>query len=111
MPEPEPAPAPQPERKAAVPKSTAASKKRKVTGAKKDDLLKKFISAKILRDDAEDAAVPKEELYVLFSRWCREQKKGTVQDAKSVSVALKTRFAFREKTIGGTPCWTGVRLK
>ena len=76
----------------------------------KGDALKKFIATKIIREDSETAAIGKEDLYLVFSRWCREQK-FPVPEAKPVAVALKTRFAFTEKTVQGSPCWTHVRLK
>jgi hypothetical protein len=84
----------------------AAAKK-----TQKGDGLKKFIATKIVRDDAEEALIPKEELYQIFSRWCREQKITQVPDQKSVTVALKTRFAFKEKSAGGSPCWAGLRVR
>jgi hypothetical protein len=77
----------------------------------KSDAIKKFVAAMILREDAENAVIGKEELYQFFSRWCREQKFTPVPDAKTVAVTLKTRFAIREKNSGGRPCWAGVRLK
>lgn len=108
-------PAPQPPEKkpesrkrAAGPAGSAPKKATKRPA--KADLLKTYVSAHIVREDTGDATIPKEELYALFSRWCREYKHA-VPDAKSVIVALKTRFAFREKTVDGTPCWTHVRVK
>lgn len=100
-----PAVKPHAEKPAPVPQKKPAKK----TG--KDDLVKKFIAVKVVRDDSEEAAVPKEELYGIFSRWCREQKNGSVPGIKEVTVALKTRFAFKEKNIAGIPSWAHVRLK
>jgi len=77
----------------------------------KGDTLKKFITGMIVREDADNATIAKEELYQIFSRWCREQKVSPVPDAKAVAVALKTRFAFGEKNAGGKPCWTGLRFR
>ncbi len=77
----------------------------------KKDVVKRFVAATIVRDDANDAVIPKEDLYQLFSRWCRAQKIQPVPDAKSLTVALKTKFAFTEKSSGGSPCWAGIRLK
>lgn len=79
--------------------------------AAKGDVVKKFIAAKIVREDADNASIAKEELFLIFSRWCREQKISPVPDAKALAVALKTRFAFREKNTGGKPCWTGLQLR
>jgi hypothetical protein len=98
-------PAKKPEARPAPPSQKAPHKK-----AEKGDGLKKFMATKIIRDDAEDAVIPKEELYQIFSRWCREQKISPVPDQKPVTIALKTRFAFKEKVIGGVPCWAGLRL-
>lgn len=77
----------------------------------KKDVVKRFVAATIVRDDANDAVIPKEDLYQLFSRWCRAQKIQPVPDAKSLTVALKTKFAFTEKSSGSSPCWAGIRLK
>lgn len=79
--------------------------------AAKGDVLKKFITVMIVREDADTATIAKEELFQIFSRWCREQKISPIPDAKALAVALKTRFAFREKNAGGKPCWTGLRLR
>ncbi|NMB77564.1 MAG: hypothetical protein GYA23_00525 [Methanomicrobiales archaeon] len=92
----------------------AAGRKPAVKPAKKPakrDIVKQFIAAKVVRDDSPEAFVAKEELYGLFSRFCREQKTTTVPDSKEVTVALKTRFAFREKTTEGTPGWANIRLR
>jgi hypothetical protein len=94
---------------AAKPAPATLKKPAKKTG--KEDLVKKFIAVKVIRDDSGEAAVPKEELYGIFSRWCREQKIGSVPEMKEVTVALKTRFAFKEKNLAGIPSWVHVRLK
>ncbi len=115
---PAPAAAPEPEKKAAVrspekipaPAPAPAVHKKPAKKAGKDDALKKFIAATIVRGDGEDTSIPKGEFYALFARWCREQKVA-VPDMKEVTVALKTRFAFREKSVGGSPCWTHVRIR
>lgn len=77
---------------------------------KKSDALKRFIADRIARDDTGAVTIPKEELCRVFSRWCREQKI-VAPDTKTVSAALKTRFAFNDAVVDGTPCWTHVRLK
>ena len=77
----------------------------------KKDVVKRFIAATVVRDDTDDAVIPKEDLFQLFSRWCRTQKIQPVPDAKHLTVALKTKFAFAEKSCAGRPCWAGIRLK
>jgi hypothetical protein len=78
---------------------------------KKEDVLKRFVAQKLARTDADDAVIGKDALYQTFSRWCREHRVAPVPDRKVFAVALKNQFAFREKSMEGTPCWTGVRLK
>lgn len=90
----------------AVPEHGASKPKK----AKQGDGLKAFIADKLVREETAGAHLPKEELFQIFSRWCRE-KKLPVPDAKATAVALKTKFAFREETIRGSPCWTHIRLK
>jgi hypothetical protein len=104
-----PAPAPAATKAAAKPPKGPAGKSAAKKPAKAD-LLKTFIAAHIVRADDGDAGIQKEELYELFSRWCRDLKQ-TAPDSRSVAVALKTRFAFRDRVIGGVPCWANVRLK
>ncbi|MCK9580646.1 MAG: hypothetical protein M0Q92_09380 [Methanoregula sp.] len=96
-----------------TPAAAPATKARKPAPkkAEKGDVLKKFIAAMIVRADTDDAVIPKEDLYQIFSRWCREQKISPVPEAKQITVALKNKLAFREKSVGGKPCWTNVRLK
>lgn len=111
-PEQEQKPAPEPALKPETAQTRpAAPKKPLAKKAAKADPVKKFIAAKVQRDDTADATIPKEELYNLFTRWCREQKAGTIPDARAFAVALKTRFAFKEKAVAGTPCWMHVRVK
>ena len=81
-------------------------KKRESGGA-----LKRFVTSKISRVDDEAAVLSRDELYEAFSRWCREEKIGPVPDRKAVAVALKNRFAIREKISGGLPCWVNIRLR
>ena len=108
--EPGPAPAHAPEPPAPAAGRGRRGAKEKTGAPKKSDAIKKFIRARIARDDTADASIPKEELYRVFSRWCREEKI-PVPELKAVSVALKTRFAFSDMTIKGISCWTHVRLK
>jgi hypothetical protein len=73
--------------------------------------LKKFVSETILREDAENASITKEALYLAFDRWCRERRIVTVPDRKNLNVALKNQFALTEKVVDGEPSWVNVRLK
>jgi hypothetical protein len=85
---------------------TPSSKKRS-----KGDALKTFFSSTIARSDDEGDSVGKDELYELFARFCRDHRITPVPERKTVTVALKNKFALTEKLVGGTPCWTGIRLK
>ena len=96
--------------KKAEPQVAEKPKKAPAKKQNRSDALKTFIAARIDRVDSGSATIPKEELFQVFSRWCREQKIAT-PEAKAVAVALKTKFAFLEKTVQATPCWTHVRLK
>jgi len=73
--------------------------------------MKTFFSQKIARTEDTGAAVSKDELYELFSRFCREHRITPVPERKTVTVALKNQFALTEMNVDGTPCWTGIRLK
>ena len=77
----------------------------------KDDGLKKFVSTKITRSDADDAVISKDDMYHAFARFCREHKVAKVPDRKAFTIALKNKFAFFDKTINGTPSWVNIRLK
>jgi hypothetical protein len=78
---------------------------------KKDDSLKKFVAAKIIRTDADDAVVTKDDMYQAFTRWCRDHRITAIPERKVVATSLKNKFAFTEKTINGNPCWMNVRIK
>jgi hypothetical protein len=103
-------PAPQPAAPEPEIKSPQKSKKPPEKKMQKGDGLKKFIATRLVREDSDDAVVKKEELFQTFSRWCREQKI-SIPDAKAFAATLKTRFAFKEKTIEGSPCWVHVKVK
>ncbi|MDO8872402.1 MAG: hypothetical protein Q7V05_06695 [Methanoregula sp.] len=114
--EPEPVTAPPEKEEVAVlspaAHATAGKVKKPAAGkAHKDDVLKKFVSTKIARSDADDAVCTKDDMYQAFARFCREHKIAQVPDQKSFSIALKNKFAFFDKTINGTPGWVNVRLK
>jgi len=73
--------------------------------------LKKFVSETILREDAENASIAKEALYLAFDQWCRERRIVTVPDRKNLAVSLRNQFALTEKIVDGEPSWVNVRLK
>ena len=93
---------------------TGHGKKVREAGPKKREAgggLKKFVTEKISRIEADDAIISKDELYQAFSRWCREQKITPVPDRKVVAVALKNQFALQERTEDGVPYWVNIHLK
>jgi hypothetical protein len=85
-------------------KSADSKKKRK------DDMLKKFVTTKITRVDADDAVISKEDMYQAFTRWCRDHRIAPVPERKVFTTLLKNKFAITEKTVSGTSCWVNVRL-
>jgi hypothetical protein len=86
-------------------KAVASEKKRK------DDALKKFVATKIIRVDADDAVIPKDDMYQAFTRWCRDHRCAAVPERKAFTTLLKNKFAITEKTVNGTPCWVNIHLK
>ncbi|HUH78321.1 MAG TPA: hypothetical protein VLY83_00340 [Methanoregula sp.] len=90
---------------------TKPVKDRSPARKKKEDPVKKFCSTMILRTDEHGAGVPKDEMYEIFGRWCRDHRFFPVPEKRSFSVALKNQFALTEKVVAGTPSWTGIRLK
>ena len=94
-------------KKAAVKKGPAASSKKRTKG----DALKTFFSSKIARTDDAGDRVGKDDLFEIFTRFCRDYRITPVPEKKAVTVALKNQFALTEKLVDGTPCWTGIRLK
>jgi hypothetical protein len=114
VPVPAPAPAsPEEQAPAAPAKKATVRKGPDVPGKKRSrgDALKTFFSSKIVRTEEAGAAVSKDELYELFSRFCREHRFTPVPERKAVTVALKNQFALTETNVNGTPCWNGIRLK
>lgn len=77
----------------------------------KENGLKKFVSSGIIRSDADDAVLSKDDMYQAFIRFCKEHKLAPVTDRKTFTIALKNKFAFFDKTINGIPSWVNVRLK
>ena len=113
----EPVPVPSGSKEGAVPapaQSTAPAGKipKPAAGkAQKGEGLKKFVSSMIARSDAADAVISKDDMYLAFTRFCREHKIAQVPDRKTFTIALKNKFAFFDKTVSGTPSWINVRLK
>jgi len=93
---------------APVPKGKKAAK-----GSKKEDAIKKFVSTKIARetDESPETIVAKDDLYERFGRWCRDHDYATVPDRRAFTIALKNKYAFGERTVGGVPSWYGIRVK
>lgn len=117
-PAPEPARASTPAEKGPTAPVPAAGKARAGKGKgdtrkklPKENGLKAFFSQKILRTDEPGVAVSKDALYERFVRFCHEHHIATVPDRRTVTVALKNRFAVTEKSVDGIPSWTGIRLK
>jgi hypothetical protein len=96
-----------------VPRVSQRGKGKKGASGKKgkDEDLKKFVSTMIIRTDADDSVVPKEEMYLAFTRWCRDYRVATVPDRKVFATLLKNKFAITEKTVDGVSCWINIRLR
>jgi hypothetical protein len=77
----------------------------------KDDGLKKFVTSKITRIDADDAVLSKDDLYQAFTRWCRDHRIAPVPERRVFATLLKNKFAITDKTVNGTSCWVNVRLR
>jgi hypothetical protein len=101
------APAAPTKRAAAIKKGNSTSSKKRSKG----DALKIFFSSKIVRTDDAGDRIGKDELYELFTRFCRDNRITPVPERKAVTVGLKNQFALMEKMVDGTPSWTGIRLK
>jgi hypothetical protein len=93
-----------------VPAKPAAKDKGK---GRKGDTIQRFVSTRIVReaDEGPDAIIAKDELYQRFERWCRDQDYAAIPERRVFSVALKNKYAFSERTVGGAPSWVGLRLK
>ncbi len=95
--------------------AAAAAKPSSKTRAKgrKGDAIQRFVSTRIVREAEEspDAIVAKDELYQRFERWCRDQDYDTIPERRVFSVALKNKYAFAERTVGGTASWVSIRIK
>jgi len=99
----------------AAPPAAVSAKPAPKTRAKgrKGDPIQRFVSTRIVREAEEgpDAIIAKDELYQRFERWCRDQDYGAVPERRVFSVELKNKYAFLERTVGGTPSWVSLRLK
>ena len=93
------------------PAGASTIKGRSPSKKKKEDPVKKFCSTMIQRTDLPGASVPKDQMYEIFIRWCRDHRVTPVPEKRSFSVALKNQFALAEKVVAGVPSWTGVRMK
>jgi hypothetical protein len=100
-------------KRAKAPVVTSGKKPPKTAPKKagKEDGIKKFIATKIIREDADDAIIGKDEFYQIFSRWCREQKISPVPEERTIAIALKNKFAFREKVVEAKSCWVNLRVR
>ncbi|MFA4875975.1 MAG: hypothetical protein WC586_01050 [Methanoregula sp.] len=103
---------PVPEKKAVpVPEVTAKSQKPSAGKRGKDDAIKKFIGEKIVRGEPDNATIPKDEMYSLFTRWCNAMRVSPVPERRRFTLTLKNHFALTEKIENGVPCWMNVRIK
>ncbi|HNX17843.1 MAG TPA: primase-like DNA-binding domain-containing protein [Methanoregula sp.] len=80
---------------------------------KKEDAIKRFVSTLLVRETGEspDGIIAKDELYQRFERFCRDHNYSTIPDQRTFAVTLKNRYAFPERTVGGVPSWTSIRIK
>ena len=95
-----------------VTKSARPAPKTRAKGTK-GDAIQRFVSTRIVREAEEgpDAIIAKDELYQRFERWCRDQDYAAVPERRVFSVALKNKYAFTERIVGGTPSWISIRIK
>jgi len=111
---PEPAPA-KVTAPAPAPAAAAGAKPAPKARAKgrKGDPIQRFVSTHLVREAEEgpDAIIAKDELYQRFERWCRDQEYAAVPERRVFSVALKNKYAFAERTVGGTASWVSIRVK
>ncbi|HVP97071.1 MAG TPA: primase-like DNA-binding domain-containing protein [Methanoregula sp.] len=95
---------------AAVPAKPAPKTRAK---GRKGDPIQRFVSTRLVREAEEgpDAIIAKDDLYQRFERWCRDQDYPAVPERRVFSVALKNKYAFAERIVGGTPSWVSIRVK
>ncbi|MFA5221095.1 MAG: hypothetical protein WC391_02270 [Methanoregula sp.] len=79
----------------------------------KGDTIKKYVKTRIARadDESPDTIIPKDELYTLFERWCREQGVSKIPERRAFFVALKNQYAFTDRTIGQKSCFVNIRMR
>ena len=94
-----------------TPQSPAKEKKPVAGKRRKEEVIKKFIAEKVSRGEPDDATVPKDEMYDLFARWCRDRKIVPVPERRRFTLALKNQFALAERTADSVPCWMNIRIK
>jgi hypothetical protein len=90
------------------PKRSAKSGDPKRKG--KDEILRKFITMRITRIDSDDAVVSKEDMYLTFTRWCRDHRITPPPERRVFATLLKNKFAINDKTVNGTSYWVNVQL-
>ena len=81
----------------------------------REDGIRQFLKRKILRveepGEGEINRIEKDEMYRLFTRFCRTKNSSAVPDRKSFSAALKTRYVIDDVTIDGIHYWNNVKLR
>ncbi|WAC04631.1 MAG: hypothetical protein OS112_09235 [Methanoregula sp.] len=105
-----PVPSTHPEASARLPKKKGA-KSTEIKG--KENAVRRFVNEKVLRTDAEGnegSAVPKDEMYQRFMRWCRAHSVSPIPDKRSFGIAMKNRFVIQDGTANNEPCWINVKL-
>ncbi len=75
------------------------------------DALRAFFSSRVIRTGDPGDYVGKEEFYNLFARFCHGHHISPVPEQRTITVAMKNRFAMNERDTGGVSSWTGIRLK
>ena len=79
----------------------------------KENTIKKYVKTRIARADEEtpDTIIPKDELYTLFERWCREQNIAKIPERRAFFVALKNQYAFTDRMVGQKSCLVNIRMR
>jgi hypothetical protein len=80
---------------------------------RKGDAIQRFVSTRVVRaaEEGPDTIIAKDELYQRFERWCRDQDYAAIPELRVFSVALKNKYAFAERIVGGIPSWVSIRIK
>jgi hypothetical protein len=79
----------------------------------KENTIKKYVKTRIARADEEspDTIIPKDELYTLFERWCREQNVAKIPERRTFFIALKNQYAFTDRMIGQKSCFVNIHMR